>query len=152
MLKIITVSGIFSIYPAVEFPPTVVANLRSEELRQSAISRDPELRKKMQSLHMELLPKQQHHQILPFQNHQGHSNSQQVDSNVYPVYVTVGERPGSEDDSTEPRDKFDTLRKIRRGNTKRRVDTFEALWFLYSGAGASKQTLAPMWLIDWLKV
>ncbi|KAM7536556.1 hypothetical protein Aperf_G00000086216 [Anoplocephala perfoliata] len=112
---------------AVEFPPAVVADLRSEELRQSAISRDPELRKKIHTLHMELLPKQQYQQTLPSQNHQDNSHSLQVENNTYPIYATVGEQPGSEDDSTEPRDKFDTIRRIRRGNTKRRVDTFEAL-------------------------
>nr|CDS33033.2 radixin [Hymenolepis microstoma] len=112
----------------VEFPPAVVENLRSEELRQSAISRDPELREKLRNLQMELLPKNQHQQTLPsLKNSQDHSTHRRSKSYVYPVYVTAGERPDSEDGVDHSGDKFDTIRRIRRGNTKRRVDTFEAL-------------------------
>ncbi|VUZ41197.1 unnamed protein product [Hymenolepis diminuta] len=113
---------------AVEFPPAVVENLRSEELRQSAISRDPELREKLRNLQMELLPKQQYQQTVPSQKHsQDHLRHRRPKTCVYPVYLTAGELPGSEEDIDNLGDKFDTIRRIRRGNTKRRVDTFEAL-------------------------
>uniref|UniRef100_A0A0R3T4X5 ERM_C domain-containing protein n=1 Tax=Rodentolepis nana TaxID=102285 RepID=A0A0R3T4X5_RODNA len=112
----------------VEFPPAVVENLRSEELRQSAISKDPELREKLRNLQMELLPKHQHQQSPPSAKHsEGHPHHRRSKSYVYPVYVTAGERAGSEAGTDHPGDKFDTIRRIRRGNTKRRVDTFEAL-------------------------
>ncbi|VDM34445.1 unnamed protein product, partial [Hydatigera taeniaeformis] len=109
----------------VEFPPAVVENLRSEELRQSAISRDPKLQAKLRNLHRELLPKQQlqkpqHHQ--PYrEKRNGHAGSTLATTDTD---SSVG---AGEDTLTVPADKFDTIRKIRRGNTKRRVDVFEAL-------------------------
>uniref|UniRef100_A0A5K3ELQ7 ERM_C domain-containing protein n=2 Tax=Mesocestoides corti TaxID=53468 RepID=A0A5K3ELQ7_MESCO len=82
---------------AVEFAPAVVPSLRSEELRRSVISRDPHLRAKLQELHQEMQTMQR--------TNQGH-DSQPCE---------------------QCEDKFDTIRKIRRGNTRRRIDEFEAL-------------------------
>ena len=101
---------------AVEFPPAVVENLRSEELRQSAINRDPKLKAKLQTLHRELRPKQ--HKPDQCQHRRAKSNGH---------LVVADTQPAENDASDEPTDKFDTIRRIRRGNTKRRVDAFEAL-------------------------
>ncbi|KAL5966339.1 Radixin [Taenia solium] len=110
----------------VEFPPTVVENLRSEELRQSAISRDPQLQAKLRKLHRELRPKQQLQK--PQQHHQHCREGRNGHTVSTPTAADTDSSVGAgEEILTVPADKFDTIRKIRRGNTKRRVDVFEAL-------------------------
>ncbi|KAL5104928.1 Radixin [Taenia crassiceps] len=109
----------------VEFPPAVVENLRSEELRQSAISRDPKLQAKLRKLHRELRPKQQ---LQKPQHHQHYREGRNDYTVGTPTATDTDSSVGAgEETPTVPVDKFDTIRKIRRGNTKRRVDVFEAL-------------------------
>lgn len=115
-----------SLIPEVEFPPAVVENLRSEELRQSAISRDPKLQAKLRKLHRELQPKQQLQE--PQQRYQHCSEGRNGHTASIPAAADTDSSVGTEEETPiVPADKFDTIRKIRRGNTKRRVDVFEAL-------------------------
>ena len=93
----------------------MVENLRSEELRQSAISRNPKLKAKLLTLQRELRPKR--HQQEQYHHRRTKSNSHLVDEKT----------PLEDEAPDEGTDKFDTIRRIRRGNTKRRVDAFEAL-------------------------
>lgn len=107
----------------VEFPPAVVENLRSEELRQSAISRDPRLQAKLRKLNRELRPKQQLQK-----SQQQHQPCREGRNGHTASTTTTDTGVGAEEETpTIPADKFDTIRKIRHGNTKRRVDVFEAL-------------------------
>lgn len=94
---------------AVEFPPALVQSLRSEELRQSLLSRDPQLRARLQSLQQHLL------------------GAQQSMANTFGCQVVNGRSSFNGGVVGATQDKFDTIRRIRRGNTKRRVDEFEAL-------------------------
>nr|VZI11066.1 unnamed protein product [Spirometra erinaceieuropaei] len=96
----------------VDFTPAAVPGLRSEESRQTVVSKDHVLRSKLLELRETLHSKRLH----------------PVTTSTTTI-ATTSENNNNEDSSqlTDVADKFDTLRAIRRGNTRKRIDEFEAM-------------------------
>ncbi|KAL7057507.1 hypothetical protein AAHC03_017187 [Spirometra sp. Aus1] len=96
----------------VDFTPAAVPGLRSEESRQTVVSKDHVLRSKLLELRETLHSKRLH----------------PVTTSTTTI-ATTSENSNNEDSSqlTDVADKFDTLRAIRRGNTRKRIDEFEAM-------------------------
>ncbi len=92
-----------------EFAPALVPSLRSEELRRSVVNRDPKLRARLHNLHQQI------------------SKTRPGNNRTFGVQIINGRGQSGGHSASERTDKFDTIRRIRRGNTKRRVDEFEAL-------------------------
>lgn len=91
----------------VDFTPATVPGVRSEEARQTVMSKNHALRSKLLELRETL-----------------HSKRVHAPANAE---TTAAETNDNSSRHTDLTDKFDTLRAIRRGNTRKRIDEFEAM-------------------------